>query len=177
MRSLLTLDDTPHSIALGTAIGMMVGMTPTVGIQIVLILGLAFLLQKICPFNKLAAMITVFISNPLTLVPIYYFNYRVGCLFLEGDATKESFKETFSGDQGAIWWNPMTWWDPVSILFIEYGWPLFLGALLVGAITGVITYPLTLWLVKNFHKEKAPALREAAEVEKAKADKIKETVS
>lgn len=177
MRSLLTLDDTPHSIALGTAIGMMVGMTPTVGIQMVIILGLAFIMQKFCPFNKLAALITVFISNPLTMVPIYYFNYRVGCLFLSGDATKESFQETFSGKNGGDWWNPMTWWNPISTLFIEFGWPLFLGAILVAVITGVVTYPLTLWLVKNFQKKKAPALQAKAESKETEQDRVKEPIA
>ena len=46
----LTLDDTPHSIALGTAIGMFVGLTPTVGIQMVVVLAVAGITQRMFHF-------------------------------------------------------------------------------------------------------------------------------
>ena len=41
LRHILMLQDSAHSIALGTAIGVFLGMTPTVGIQMLLVVVLA----------------------------------------------------------------------------------------------------------------------------------------
>ena len=38
LNTILRLDDTPQSIALGTAIGMFVGLTPMVGLQMAIVL-------------------------------------------------------------------------------------------------------------------------------------------
>ena len=65
-RSILMLEDTPHSIALGTAIGLFIAWTPTVGIHMILVVSLALFLRA----NKVAGLIAVYISNPLTLAPI-----------------------------------------------------------------------------------------------------------
>jgi hypothetical protein len=40
----LMLDDTPHRIALGIAIGVFVAWTPTVGVQMLAVIPIAFLL-------------------------------------------------------------------------------------------------------------------------------------
>src|SRR3954466_13694056 len=53
--TLMTLPDTPHSIALGAAIGMFFGFTPLFGLKTLLTLTLAWLLKG----NKIAAFITV----------------------------------------------------------------------------------------------------------------------
>ena len=91
LRTILMLHDTPHSIALGTAIGMFVGLTPTVGFQMLLVVAISLLSWRYFRFNRLAALITVYVSNPLTLMPIYWLNYRVGTLFVPGILTKEEF--------------------------------------------------------------------------------------
>ena len=38
LRHILLLDDSAHSIALGTAVGMTIGLTPTVGVQMILVM-------------------------------------------------------------------------------------------------------------------------------------------
>ena len=65
-RKLLQLDDTPESIALGAAVGMFVAWTPTVGIQMVVVI----LLALVIPMNRLAALIVIYISHPLTMIPM-----------------------------------------------------------------------------------------------------------
>lgn len=66
LRSILMLDDSAHSIALGTAIGMFIALTPTVGIQMLMVLCVAFLTRPFFKFNQVASLITVYVSNPLT---------------------------------------------------------------------------------------------------------------
>ncbi|MBV10370.1 MAG: hypothetical protein CMN21_14270, partial [Rubinisphaera sp.] len=66
LRKIVSLDDTPHSIALGTSIGVFVAMTPTVGIQMVVVLLIAALCKPFFRFNQVAGLIAVYISNPVT---------------------------------------------------------------------------------------------------------------
>ena len=68
LHRILQLQGSAHSIALGTAIGLFVAMTPTVGLQMIIILIISLLI----PANRLAGFIMVYISNPLTMVPIYW---------------------------------------------------------------------------------------------------------
>ena len=74
----MSLDDTPHRLALGVAIGIFVTWTPTIGLQMVI----TFLLSALFRANKFVGVPFVWISNPLTIVPIYGPNYLVGCWLL-----------------------------------------------------------------------------------------------
>ncbi len=77
----LRLQGDPHSLALGVAIGLFVGITPTIPLHSALIIILAWPLRG----NILAALIAATaISNPLTWLPQYYFSWRVGNWLLPG---------------------------------------------------------------------------------------------
>ena len=78
-RKLLQLDDTPHSIALGAALGMFITFTPTVGIQVLIVL----ILSMVVRFNRFAAIVLIYLSNPVTIIPIYYADYVIACSFRE----------------------------------------------------------------------------------------------
>jgi hypothetical protein len=69
---------TPERVAWGAAIGFFVAMTPTMGIQTYIVVPLAALLGV----SKLAAAITVWITNPLTAPFLYGFNYMIGAMIL-----------------------------------------------------------------------------------------------
>ena len=59
----------PHSLALGTAIGIFIGISPTIPLHTVAIIGAALLLRA----STIAALISAsVVSNPLTMVPQYY---------------------------------------------------------------------------------------------------------
>lgn len=145
MHTILQLDDTPHSVALGTAIGMFVGLTPTGGIQMFLVLLVAFFSRPFFYFNRPAALITVYVSNPLTAVPIYYFMYWVGTFFIPGEATSEDFAQVLKYESFA------SWWESLKSLCLEIGAPLLIGTAIVATIAGLLTYPLMYWLVQRFH--------------------------
>ncbi|MEZ6044903.1 MAG: DUF2062 domain-containing protein [Planctomycetaceae bacterium] len=150
LRAILMLDDDRHSIALGTAIGMFIGMTPTVGAQMLIVFILSLLTRPFFKFNVIAAMITVYISNPLTMVPIYYFDYKVGSLLMEGEAPISRFTEILSNEQNLSWWNQ------IYTLLVEFGWPLVLGSLIIGTACALLTYPAMNYLLKSFRHEKKP---------------------
>ena len=73
-RRLIRLDGSPRQIALGFALGIMVGMSPFWGMHIVLSLGLVSLLG----WNKIAAVVGVNITNVFTAPLIYPVTYWVG---------------------------------------------------------------------------------------------------
>ena len=142
LRQILALDDTDHSKALGVAIGMFIGMTPTVGIQMAIVMVVALLTSRLFYFNRVAAILTVYISNPLTMLPIYWMNYKIGTWFVAGDVTKEEFAK-------ALEYNGFAeWWDCILKLFVTIGTPLIVGSLVVATVLGVASYPLMRWLLK-----------------------------
>jgi len=145
IRYLLGLDDTHHAIALGTTIGVFVGMTPTVGIQMILVMVVAFLAKPFFHFNRVAALITVYISNPVTMVPIYYLDYKVGTLFFESRHTVEDFQQILHYNGFA------EWWQTIVALFVDVGMPLLVGSLIVASVCAAPTYPLMRYLLKRFH--------------------------
>lgn len=144
LRSLLMLDDTEHAIALGTAIGIFFGMTPTVGLQTICVMLLSVTTRRIFRFNVMAALISIYISNPITIVPIYYGLYKVGTWFVGGIVTREQFAAILEYNSFAEWWNT------VVELFVSLGEPLLVGTAVVAIPCGLVTYPLMRWLLGWF---------------------------
>ena len=74
--TLMTLPDTPHAIALGSAIGMAFGFSPLFGLKTIL----AFLITWACRANKTAAVITVQLHDLLLpFVPaMFFWQYKLG---------------------------------------------------------------------------------------------------
>ncbi len=69
------LKGNPKALALGTAIGVLVGISPTMPLHTVLIVAITLLTRT----STLAAIISsVAVCNPLTYIPIYYFSMVVG---------------------------------------------------------------------------------------------------
>ena len=74
----------PHSLALGTAIGVFIGISPTVPLHTVMIIGITLALRA----STLAALLlTMVVSNPLTMAPLYYLCWLVGDMVLPGRLT------------------------------------------------------------------------------------------
>ncbi len=144
LRQILMLDDAPHSIALGTAIGMAIGLTPTVGIQMILVIVVAALTGRLFRFNRIAALLTVYVSNPLTVAPIYWALYKVGTIFVGGHLSRKALAGMLEKQ----------WWETISTLFVEVGEPLIVGTLIVATLGGVLTYPAMRWLLRSIQSEK-----------------------
>jgi len=59
---LVRINDSPHKVAWGLAVGVFLGISPTFGLGIIIALALAILFK----FNKAAAILGSFIMNPFT---------------------------------------------------------------------------------------------------------------
>lgn len=136
---------TPHQIALGAAIGIFVAWTPTIGFQMALAVPICLFLKA----NPLASIPPVWITNPVTAVPIYGFNYRVGRFILGGP----SFQEF--GRQMRDVFNAMrtdgVWMSLQHLLQVgeEVFWPLVIGSVIVGLLLAVTAYPAAYFLVRR----------------------------
>ena len=74
----------PFFNAKGLAIGVFSGCFPFFGFQT--LIGVFF--AKLAKGNIMLAAIGTWISNPFTYIPLYYFNYKVGSIFLNNSPNK-----------------------------------------------------------------------------------------
>ena len=111
----------PREIALGFALGLFIGMTPTMGIQ----MPIAIFFAAILKWSKISAAFGVWITNPVTSPFIYGLTYIVGAKLLGLKATLNLPDE-------------LTWSIVKEMLKNA---PVIFGALTVGGI--IIGLPLS----------------------------------
>lgn len=80
VRSFLWADLPPWKMALSAGIGAFVAMTPTIGLQTVIVLGLVSIAQG----NRGIGLLASALANPWTIPFIFYADFRVGSLILGG---------------------------------------------------------------------------------------------
>ena len=125
--TLMTLPDTPHSIALGSAIGMFFGFTPLFGMKTLLsIVG-----TWLCKGNKMAAFISVTLHD--IILPfwpaIFLWEYRMGMWVLHGRMPQRpGFRHVPLRDY-------MEW-----TTFLTVGRPLLVGSLFLALPAAVVVY-------------------------------------
>lgn len=146
VHTVLHADDPPERIARGVAIAVFISFTPTVGIQMLLALFFAWLFRA----NKAVGIPIVWVSNPATIVPIYYMCYWIGrtALRLEG--------------VGMQWWAelthpPLAWWPRVTFYwdkFMEIFTPLWVGSLIVAGILGYVSYYVTYYAICGYRMKR-----------------------
>ena len=152
---LLHLDDSAHRIALGVAIGTFVAATPTWGIQMILVVGLAWL----CRANKVAGIPMVWVTNPATNVPIYSLCYVIGRALVGGPGWDE-IKQAIAGasDSGLNWWE-WGYWSQMIKCWLALMWdaaaPLWVGTCVVGAVAGAIMYVTMFYLITFYRRHHA----------------------
>ena len=132
---LITINDTPHAIALGTAIGMFLAMTPTVGVQIIL----AAVICTIIKANRFAACVMVFVSNPLTMIPIYWADYWLGSILTGTERiTRGDFEKIWQQIIDAGMFGGVQ--EGAVVLLGGIGLPMLVGGSILGLIFAVPLY-------------------------------------
>ena len=134
---LMRQKSSPKNLAAACALGMFIGAMPIIPFQSVVVIALAFVFRV----NKLAAWLASCYSNAATMVPFYYF------LFVVGKAVMPFENVTF---------------DPNNLEMthlIEAGWQvfavMFTGGLAFGIPATVLTYFLTLFVVRRYRRRRA----------------------
>ncbi len=118
------LQGDPRYVAMGMAVGVFVGVTPTIPFHTIIAIALAFVLKG----SKPAAAIGVWFANPLT-IPIFYIgSFKVGTLIINKpipfDIKFESINEL------------MTLGLDVTIAMV-------VGGALLGILPAILAYILT----------------------------------
>ncbi len=155
-RRVLTLDDSPHSIALGVFIGTLVAYQPIVGFQMIV----GAIVCKIIRANVIASLPLAWITNPVTIIPIYYLTYRLGVVFT-GD-------EPITYDDIAALWTAigeLGLLDGIvegTRMLLDIFWPMVVGGLLIGVVNGAIFYALVRRLVTVYQSRSIHRRRESA---------------
>jgi uncharacterized protein (DUF2062 family) len=145
---LVRLQGHPREIARGLAVGVFSGCFPWFGLQIVI----AILLAIIVRGNKIAAAAATWISNPLTDIPIFIFNYKVGEWLLE--------LAEISPAEAKVELNLHSAAEIMDLGFNVLATTL-LGSLWVGLVAAVFSYFLSLKIIHSSRKTKSlrPRLR------------------
>jgi len=149
LRWIIRLRSTPRAIAGGLGLGTFIAFTPTMGVQLIL----AVILATFFSLNRPAAIIPVWITNPVTVAPIYTFNYWLGCRIWDGPPLSE-VSELFLNIGRTM--AHLEFWDMdkqiLAILQIgkEILIPLLLGSLIIGAVSGAVVYIFSLNLLSFF---------------------------
>lgn len=120
---LVSLKGKPNTIAYGFAIGVFIGVTPTIPFHTVLIVLFCILLKKNITAGYIGSWL---ISNPLTIAFFYVSQYRLGKLLLGTSYPRFYFRHSS------------------FIEIIHKGWdvllPLLLGGLIMAPIFAVPAY-------------------------------------
>lgn len=114
----LTVQTSPHSIALGFAVGTFISIIPTPGFNILLGLLAVFIYPKL---NKVALFGAFLVWNPLLSVPVYTFSYKIG--------------QALFGPMPVIRYE-LTLWNHAY----HFTRRIIIGSLILGFITAMISY-------------------------------------
>lgn len=141
LHNVLHADDSPHDIALGVAIAMVVAFLPLVGFQTAIAVGLAAL----CGANKAVAIPIVWITNPLTILPVYGGCFALGRLVLQSaqhGTISDHMAQLIEGSKKFQFLELATWKELFDAL-AGLGMELWVGCLIVGLAFGTLSYFLS----------------------------------
>ena len=155
--------DHKQSLARGVGIGLLIGMTPTVGLQMYLIFCIWLIAWKGFKwrFNLIVAIAWSWLSNPLTMIPLYYMFYWTGKVMLldmDADQSFQQFSAGFgallSADSGNIAETFINWLKQV---WEAFGLKVFIGWIPYSLGLSMLGYFLTLRLIGAEKNLRAPA--------------------
>lgn len=153
LRSLLIINDTPERVARGVAIGTFITYQPLVGIQ----MGLGAVIALVTRSNIAATIPAAWITNPITIIPIYLFLHWLGNLFVRGPALRwEQLRAALAAvadrraEEGL--WASMRFATSEFLTTIMY--PMAIGGAIVGTLNALLFYWLTLKAVRAYQHRK-----------------------
>ncbi|MCW9033013.1 MAG: DUF2062 domain-containing protein [Alphaproteobacteria bacterium] len=152
--------DQPEIIARGVAIGILMGMTPTVGLQMYLIFLIWLAVRRFWRFNLVLAIAWSWISNPATMLPMYYMFHLTGKMLLLdfGDHTSfDAFTAQLDTLMAANGGNALyALLDLIENLWNTFGWSIVIGCVPYSLGFSFLGYWLTYRLVEKPNDIDAP---------------------
>lgn len=136
---LIFAEGSSTTLALSFCLGTFIALSPTIPLQTPLII----LISRLLKFNTTVAITVLYIiNNPITMVPFYVIDYRVGGWILK----------KLSID--AVYHNPV-WMEQFSEFIMRFidikkylgtevlsFWPLLIGGFIVPLVVSMFVYPI-----------------------------------
>ncbi|MCP5372759.1 MAG: DUF2062 domain-containing protein [Hyphomicrobiales bacterium] len=150
---ILRARDNPHHTARGVWFGLFVAMTPTVGVQMLMVLGIWMFVRAVVPrlsFNLVIGLAWTGTTNFFTVAPFYYLFLVTGRVMtghwdeLTGWA---AFATELDARLGADAGPLESLWVYTVGLFEAFGVPMFLGSLPWALLAAWLGYRWTLGLL------------------------------
>ena len=142
-------EGTPESVARGVGLGLFVGFALPLGTHIIIGIPLAFIMRA----NKFLMLLFTMPVNPYTITFFYPAQCWIGAKLMGSPLTMKVIKKDFAH----VFSDPS--WTSFKELGSDVMWPLLLGGLLIGLITGFIGYFATLGMVQRYRMKREKALR------------------
>jgi len=152
------LQGTPYSLAMGSAIGAAIAITPTLPLHTVLIVCATLALRV----NTIAAIIVAtLISNPMTFIPQYWLAWWIGNFFFPGRLDWQRLKSVLDL---LLHEGMMDSLQTLSHLGMDAALVLLTGGVVLAVPVGCITYVLTYRFFENIqkHRQKKHLLNKAS---------------
>lgn len=140
----IRIHGTPKEIALGFALGLFIAFSPTMGLQI----ALAVFFASIFKWNKYAAAIAVWVTNPFTAPFIYGLTYIIGAKLI---GANHPFHLSGDFDWGML----MRMLQKSPGIMVS----LFVGGIVVGLPVAFLGYYLSFKAVEKYQKDLKEKLR------------------
>jgi len=156
---ILHVDDSPERIAKGLAVGILIGYLPVIGIQMFLAWAAAALFRA----NKVVAVLCVWVSNPLAIIPIYYPSYLLGRWLIglsrhkhqiDPEQLEKMFVNTLSFYRMLTEFHTTVFWKDVSAVLMKVGLETFVGSVIIGAVVATVAYWLGYYGVVRYRRRK-----------------------
>lgn len=130
-----------RSVSMGVGIGLFNAFLPLIGQM-----PLAAVMAIVFRGNLVISVVLVWLSNPLTMAPILYWNYRLGDFLLGG------WGHQVTSESGVAWWIA----NINNVLP-----PLMLGGITTGLVIALIGYRVTsiLWHVEVMNRRRNKQLQ------------------
>lgn len=138
LKEVIELKTSPHSIAMGFALGTLIAILPTFGLGIFIGLGLLLIFKKV---SKVSMLISFVVWNPLILALMYPLDYKVGDYILAGLPVK-IYKIEF-----------------LNQLFV-YSRRFIVGSIINAIIISIISYIFILCFAYKYQKKKVKGIKE-----------------
>ena len=125
----------PEYLARGLAAGVFAGFFPFFGLQTILGIAIAILIRG----KKLLAVAGTWVSNPLTYIPMFLFNYKVGRWLL-------------GTEHPSISKDSLLAWESIVDLGAEVAITLLVGCFVMGIMGAIASYFIGIWLIRRWRR-------------------------
>lgn len=139
LKKTLRLKVKSREIAFSLALGVFIGLSVPIGLQTIVAAPIALLFQCNLPVTLTATLI----SNPVTVVPLYYLYFQIGEFLSSINIPGELITNVIQSPT----------FDNISKLSVDAVLLFFIGSVLIGITGGLFTYFASFRLI-NWYRTK-----------------------